>query len=269
MSAGEAVRTASLQEADAAQVNGEVATTAGRRRAKGRDGTSAVLAQVLHERSREGRLAEVLATLPSGAPLPVTVCGLTPTYLPFVERLNRRGLPCEYGAEFYDAALQAAPHWSKVALWDGCVVGAVICGVSEETIGCIHVRSLVAAVPTTCTRADQASMYPPCRAQVRIGLRIHRDADSKVPRHRVASRLLQAIVAEAEDLGFRTCSLHVHVRNAAAIALYASLGWRVEATVIEYYQASRNKLEAPPDALFMVRVLQGGTSNGVEPLPSL
>eukprot|EP00401_Gymnodinium_catenatum_P019491 CAMPEP_0117594128 /NCGR_PEP_ID=MMETSP0784-20121206/73025_1 /TAXON_ID=39447 /ORGANISM="" /LENGTH=257 /DNA_ID=CAMNT_0005396145 /DNA_START=46 /DNA_END=816 /DNA_ORIENTATION=- len=236
MSAGEAVRTASLQEADAAQVNGEVATTAGRRRAKGRDGTSAVLAQVLHERSREGRLAEVLATLPSGAPLPVTVCGLTPTYLPFVERLNRRGLPCEYGAEFYDAALQAAPHWSKVALWDGCVVGAVICGVSEETIGCIHVRSLVAAV---------------------------------VPRHRVASRLLQAIVAEAEDLGFRTCSLHVHVRNAAAIALYASLGWRVEATVIEYYQASRNKLEAPPDALFMVRVLQGGTSNGVEPLPSL
>ncbi|CAE8591486.1 unnamed protein product, partial [Polarella glacialis] len=177
-----------------------------------------IMLQVLHEKQREDSLTSTLATLPKGAQLPVTVVELNKTYLPFVDRVNRRGLPIRYGADFYSSALQSSP-WAKVALWDGCVVGAAICAVSEEIAGCIHVRSLV----------------------------------SDVKRRGVATQLLQAIFADAAAHGFRKSSLRVHVRNTGAIAFYESIGYQIKETLVEYYQGSRELLESPPDAHFMLR----------------
>lgn len=189
--------------------------TASRRR---NDESAAVIAQALHEKQRDEILAATLAALPAGAPLPVTVSGLTAATVPFVDRLHRKGLPVTYGDEFYCSALKSAP-WAKVALWDGCVVGSVICKVSEEEVGCIHVRTLVSAFP----------------------------------RRRIASQLLEAVFAEAAALGLQKSSLCVHVRNPGAIALYRSLGYQVGETRIDYYAPSKDKLEAPPDAFYMLR----------------
>lgn len=190
-------------------------TSATRKREKE---TALVLAQGLHEKQKAPTLAKFLRDSSSGTPLPVIVAELTRVYVPFVDRLHRQGMPVEYGDAFYNSALKSAP-WAKVALWDGCVVGALICKVSDEVLSCIHVRTLV----------------------------------SSMPRRRIATQLLEAVFSQAAELGFLKASLCVHVRNSAAIALYTSLGFEVVETRINYYVSCKDKIEAPNDAFFMVR----------------
>eukprot|EP00928_Gymnodinium_smaydae_P038404 TRINITY_DN26501_c1_g1_i1.p1 TRINITY_DN26501_c1_g1~~TRINITY_DN26501_c1_g1_i1.p1 ORF type:complete len:252 (-),score=54.58 TRINITY_DN26501_c1_g1_i1:147-881(-) len=188
------------------------------KRARGGDVEAEILAQVLHEKKHEEKLKAALSALPAGTALPVTMVDLSPRLLPLVDRLHRKGLPIRYGPDFYNVALRSKP-WAKVALWEGCVVGAIICQVSEETDSCVHVKTLVSAWS----------------------------------RRKIASQLLQAILAEARRQGLSRCSLRVHVRNESAVALYKSLGFSVRETLINYYRYSADKLEAPPDAFFMMR----------------
>lgn len=190
-------------------------TTAARKREKE---SAAILAHALHEKQREPKLASFLRNAPSGAILPVTVTGMTGVHVPFVDKLHRKGLPVEYCDDFYRSALRSEP-WAKVALWDGCVVGALICKVSDEVVSCIHVRTLVSAAP----------------------------------RRKIATQLFDALLSDAATLGFLNTSLCVHVRNSAAIALYNSLGFQVTETRLGYYVSCKDKIEAPNDAFFMVR----------------
>lgn len=212
------------------------------KRSRKKGESAAVMAQLLREKQCEEKMTKTLNALPAGAPLPVVVSGLTKAYVPFVDHLHRKALPIEYGDAFYCSALRSAP-WAKVALWEGCVVGAAICMVSDESVGSIHIRTLV----------------------------------SKVARRRIASQLLETVFAEASELGFWKSSLCVHVKNTGAIAFYMSLGYEVKETRIDYYSKSKDKLEAPPDAFLMVRELGPApfeswnlpsSSAGQGPLPS-
>eukprot|EP00929_Paragymnodinium_shiwhaense_P119819 TRINITY_DN91724_c0_g1_i1.p1 TRINITY_DN91724_c0_g1~~TRINITY_DN91724_c0_g1_i1.p1 ORF type:complete len:219 (-),score=44.17 TRINITY_DN91724_c0_g1_i1:199-855(-) len=187
-------------------------------RSKKRRDKAAVLAQLMHQKKREEKLDAVMEQLPAGEALPVTIEPLNSTYLPFVQHIVRKGLPIEYGAPFYAAALNQAP-WAKVALWDGCVVGVVICRESPDIARCVHVQALV----------------------------------SDVKRRKIASRLLEAIFEEAKQRGYPKNSLRVHVQNHSAIAFYKSMGYKVTETLANYYCYSKDKLEAPPDAYFMLR----------------
>mmetsp|Transcript_145781 Transcript_145781/g.257104 ORF Transcript_145781/g.257104 Transcript_145781/m.257104 type:complete len:271 (-) Transcript_145781:63-875(-) len=180
--------------------------------------SAAIMAQVLHERQSKDKLTAELAALSVGDRLPVSFSQLTRVYLPFVERLHRQGLPVAYGEPFYSIALKNS-SWTRVALWNGCVVGSLICKVSEDIIGCIHVQTLVSAFP----------------------------------RKRIASQLLENLLADAANFGFSKSSLCVHVKNASAVALYTSWGYKVVETRIDYYASNASKLEAPPDAFFMLR----------------
>ncbi|CAE8610323.1 unnamed protein product, partial [Polarella glacialis] len=167
------------------------------------------------ERKRDEKLYKAVAELAPGVSLPITLARFTQDMLPAVVRLHQAQLPMSYSDEFFQVALQSA-QWARVALWDDVVVGAIIC---KEMEGFAHVQSLVAAVP----------------------------------RRKIGSRLLGAVLKEAEGRGVTKSRLHVHVRNESAVALYTSLGFRTDLRKVGYYQRSAEKLEDPPDAFLMIR----------------
>eukprot|EP00746_Dinoflagellata_sp_MGD_P061730 gnl/MRDRNA2_/MRDRNA2_26072_c0_seq1.p1 gnl/MRDRNA2_/MRDRNA2_26072_c0~~gnl/MRDRNA2_/MRDRNA2_26072_c0_seq1.p1 ORF type:complete len:238 (-),score=42.77 gnl/MRDRNA2_/MRDRNA2_26072_c0_seq1:20-733(-) len=188
-----------------------------KRRSKRKSEAAAISDQLEHENELDGMLAQTLGALPVDASLPVVVSQLEKAHIPFVQRLHENSLPVQYSERYFLSALQSAP-WAKVALWNGCVVGCALCKVSEELLGTIHIRTVI----------------------------------SKVVRRKIASQLLRAVFVEASELGFSKSSLYVHVKNEAAIAFYASLGYKVKETRVNFYRSCPEKLEAPPDAFLMV-----------------
>mmetsp|Transcript_67325 Transcript_67325/g.213041 ORF Transcript_67325/g.213041 Transcript_67325/m.213041 type:complete len:196 (-) Transcript_67325:79-666(-) len=184
------------------------------------------------ERKRDDKLRAAAAALPSGGALPITLGRLTGERLRHVSRLHQTHLGIDYSDEYFRGALLDA-RWTRVALWGELVVGAVICKEIAREGPCLHVRSIIAAVP----------------------------------RCRIGTRLLRAVLAEAETRGISKSSLHVHVRNDAAIALYRSLGYLEVETLVGYYRASASKLEEPPDALLMIRDARGQGRSAAEAAP--
>jgi len=177
-------------------------------------------------KKREERLEKANDELPLGQKLPgVMLEKLVEAHLLHVARLHKAKLPVSYSNEYFEEAVRNN-RWSRVAKWDGIVVGAVL---AKELEGGLRIQSIAAAIP----------------------------------RRGLGMRLLSAVVADADAAGIRKVSLHVHVRNEAAIALYTSLGFRTEITKIGYYNNSAANLEPPYDAQFMVRSKQhaaGGAS---------
>merc|ERR1712196_667738 len=72
-----------------------------------------------------------------------------------------------------------------------------------------------------------------------------------LPRKRIGTRLIEAVIAEAKKNGIARCGLNVHVGNSAAIGLYRSMGFKIKATIEGYYHRSASKLDGPPDAHLM------------------
>ncbi|OLP75301.1 N-alpha-acetyltransferase 50, partial [Symbiodinium microadriaticum] len=113
--------------------------------------------------------------------------------------------PEEAGGEVHaDCRGPATWRAPRAAMCDGTLVGALIC---KEMEGGLRVQSLVAAVP----------------------------------RRGIGSQLLRAVISEAAQRGIRKLSLHVHVRNEAAIALYSSLDFRTVVTKPNYYHRSASR----------------------------
>eukprot|EP00930_Biecheleria_cincta_P040430 TRINITY_DN27703_c0_g1_i1.p1 TRINITY_DN27703_c0_g1~~TRINITY_DN27703_c0_g1_i1.p1 ORF type:complete len:240 (+),score=35.43 TRINITY_DN27703_c0_g1_i1:24-743(+) len=167
-------------------------------------------------KKRDEKLVNAASQLPLGQPLSgLSVTRLGRELMAQVSSLHTARLPVRYSDEYFESAL-LNPRWSRLAMWDGMVAGAVIC---KELDGGLRVQSIVAAVA----------------------------------RRGIGSRLLGVVLAEADKQGIPTSSLHVHVKNEPAIALYKSLGFRTQVTKEGYYQRSSSNLEPPWDAHFMVR----------------
>lgn len=167
--------------------------------------------------NNEKRTGEKLRTavecLDPGNRLSISLVSLRAEMLPHIKRLHKARLPVSYSDQYFNEALQSS--WSRAAMYEGTIAGALIC---KEMDGGLRVQSLVAAVP----------------------------------RRGIGSKLLRNLCHEAEKSGIQKLSLHVHVRNEAAIALYKMLGFRTERRKPNYYFRSAATLEEPLDALFMV-----------------
>ncbi|CAL1166586.1 unnamed protein product, partial [Cladocopium goreaui] len=126
----------------------------------------------------------------------ISLVSLRAEMLPHIKRLHKARLPVSYSDQYFNEALQSS--WSRAAMYEGTIAGALIC---KEMDGGLRVQSLVAAVP----------------------------------RRGIGSKLLRNLCHEAEKSGIQKLSLHVHVRNEAAIALYKMLGFRTERRKPNYY----------------------------------
>ena len=152
-------------------------------------------------------------SLEPGNPLSIKLVELKAEMLPHIKRLHKARLPVSYSDQYFEEAVRS--KWSRAAMYEGTIAGALVC---KELDGGLRVQSLVAAVP----------------------------------RRGIGSKLLRNLCCDAEKSGFQKLSLHVHVRNEAAIALYKMLGFRTERRKPNYYHRSAGSLEEPLDALFMV-----------------
>lgn len=170
------------------------------------------------QKKRDEKVFAAAAALPSGASLPVCIKQLTRDTLPMVARLHRKHLGINYAQDFFESAL-GPDSMAKVALWQGIIVGSIICREVPTAPSCLWVRSIVVSVP----------------------------------RRHVGSCLLQDALAEAQYRGIRLSRLHVHVRNLGAIAMYESMGYKLEAELFGYYHISGGGYPPPPDALLMLR----------------
>ncbi|CAE7946782.1 naa50 [Symbiodinium sp. KB8] len=175
------------------------------------------------QKKREEKFMQTAADLPPGELPGVSLVPLTSSHFVAVKRLHEARLPVAYSDDFFREAVKSP--FSRAAMCDGTLVGALIC---KEMEGGLRVQSLVAAVP----------------------------------RRGIGSQLLRAVISEAAQRGIRKLSLHVHVRNEAAIALYSSLDFRTVVTKPNYYHRSAKNLEEPFDAHFMVYTMDAGPGLG-------
>ncbi|CAJ1344559.1 unnamed protein product [Effrenium voratum] len=175
--------------------------------------------------ANQAKLQLLTDALNPGEALPCSLAPLKEQLLPCVKRLHKARLPVNYSDDYFQDALSSP--WCMTASHQGILVGALIC---KEMEGGLRVQSLVA----------------------------------EVPRRGIGSKLLKALVQRAQAKGILEFSLHVHVRNQAAIALYDSMGFRTSITKSNYYHRSVC-MEAPLDAHFMVKTLAVDEPSGAIP----